>query len=254
MIVGDGQIPKLALRDVHQSYGDNKVLRGIDLEVNEHEVVCMIGSSGCGKSTLLRCVDLLTPIDSGVISFDGVDITAKGTDASAVRRRIGIVFQAFNLFPHMTILDNVTLGSRKALGIPRDEANEQAEELLDRFGLVEQIHAYPNRVSGGQKQRAAIARALMGSPEILLLDEVTSALDPELVGDVLAVIRDLADRGLTMVLATHEMGFAREAANRVCFLHEGRVLEEGTPGELFESPQQPRTQRFLARVKEAGRL
>lgn len=245
---------KLALENVHQSYGDNQVLKGIDLEVNEHEVVCMIGSSGCGKSTLLRCVDLLTPIDSGVICFDGVDVTAKGTDASAVRRRIGIVFQSFNLFPHMNLLDNVTLGSRKALGIPRADAEEQGTELLSRFGLGDQIHTYPNRVSGGQKQRAAIARALMGDPEILLLDEVTSALDPELVGDVLAVIRDLAERGLTMVLATHEMGFARDAANRVCFLHEGRVLEEGTPEELLGSPQEPRTQRFLARVKQAGRL
>ncbi|MEN8113508.1 MAG: amino acid ABC transporter ATP-binding protein [Actinomycetota bacterium] len=252
--MGDGHTPKLALRNVHQSYGDNKVLKGIDLEVNEHEVVCMIGSSGCGKSTLLRCVDLLTPIDSGVIAFDGVDITVKGTDTSAIRRRIGIVFQAFNLFPHMTILDNVTLGSRKALGIPRTDAEEQGAELLDRFGLADQMHSFPNRVSGGQKQRAAIARALMGNPEILLLDEVTSALDPELVGDVLAVIRDLAERGLTMVLATHEMGFAREAANRVCFLHQGAVLEEGTPGELFESPQEERTQRFLTRVRQAGRL
>ncbi len=252
--MGDERAPKLILENVHQSYGDNEVLKGINLEVNEHEVVCMIGSSGCGKSTLLRCVDLLTPIDSGVISFDGVNITAKGTDASAVRRRIGIVFQAFNLFPQMTILDNVTLGSRKALGTPRADAEAQAADLLDRFGLADQMHAFPNRVSGGQKQRAAIARALMGSPEILLLDEVTSALDPELVGDVLLVIRDLAERGLTMVLATHEMGFAREAANRVCFLHDGRVLEEGTPKELFESPQEPRTQQFLARVKEAGRL
>jgi len=252
--MSDRGTPKLALEDVCQSYGENQVLSGIDLTVNEHEVVCMIGSSGCGKSTLLRCVDLLTPIDSGVIRLDGVDITAKGTDASAVRRRIGIVFQSFNLFPHMTILDNITLGSRKALGIPRADAEEEAKELLDRFGLGEQRDTYPNRVSGGQKQRAAIARALMGDPEILLLDEVTSALDPELVGDVLAVILDLAERGLTMVLATHEMGFAREAANRVCFLHEGGVLEEGTPEELFESPQQPRTQRFLARVKQAGRL
>ncbi len=252
--MNDTRTPKLALEGVHQSYGEIQVLKGMDLEVNEHEVVCMIGSSGCGKSTLLRCVDLLTPIDAGAIRFDGVDITAKGTDASAVRRRIGIVFQAFNLFPHMTILDNVTLGSRKALGVSRADADEQATELLDRFGLGDQIDTYPNRVSGGQKQRAAIARALMGEPEILLLDEVTSALDPELVGEVLSVIRDLAERGLTMVLATHEMGFARDAANRVCFLDEGRVLEAGTPEELFGSPQQPRTQQFLTRVKQAGRL
>jgi len=245
---------KLVLEDVHKAYGDNKVLKGMSLEVREHEVVCMIGSSGCGKSTLLRCVDLLTPIDSGSIRFDGEDITRKGTDTNAVRRRIGIVFQQFNLFPHMTVLDNITLGPRKALAMSRTDAEDQAIELLDRFGLREQADAYPNRISGGQKQRAAIARALMGEPEILLLDEVTSALDPELVGEVLSVIRNLADRGLTMVLATHEMGFARDAAHRVCFLHEGRVLESGRPSELFSAPQHARTQQFLTRVKQAGRL
>lgn len=246
--------PKLELADVHKSYGDKVVLDGIDLSVNEHEVVCLIGPSGCGKSTILRCIDLLDPIDGGEIRLDGQTITAKGVDANAIRRRIGIVFQSFNLFPHMTVLDNVTLGPRRALGMGRKEAEERAGALLDRFGLGDKLDEFPNRISGGQNQRAAIVRALMGEPRILLLDEVTSALDPELVGEVLAVIRELASGGLTMVLATHEMGFARDVANRVCFLHEGRVLEAGPPAELFGSPQQPRTQQFLARVIEAGRL
>lgn len=246
--------PKLELVDVHKSYGDKRVLNGMDLAVDEHEVVCLIGPSGCGKSTLLRCVDLLDPIDAGSVHLDGVDITAKGVDANAVRRRIGIVFQSFNLFPHMSVLDNVTLGPRRALGMDRDEAEGRASEMLHRFGLGDKMDEYPNRISGGQSQRAAIVRALMGDPEILLLDEVTSALDPELVGEVLSVIRDLADRGLTMVLATHEMGFARDVANRVCFLNEGQVLEQGPPAELFSAPTQPRTQQFLQRVIEAGRL
>lgn len=246
--------PKLALDGVHKSYGDKRVLNGIDLVVDEHEVVCLIGPSGCGKSTLLRCVDLLDPIDRGAILLDGDDITARGVDANAVRRRIGIVFQSFNLFPHMSVLDNVTLGPRRALGTDKTTAESQAVELLERFGLGDKVHEYPNRISGGQNQRAAIVRALMGDPEILLLDEVTSALDPELVGEVLSVIRDLAAQGLTMVLATHEMGFARDVANRVCFLHEGRVLEQAPPAELFGNPEQPRTQQFLARVIEAGRL
>ena len=246
--------PKLTLNGVHKSYGDKSVLNGIDLDVHDHEVVCLIGPSGCGKSTLLRCVDLLDPIDAGSIELDGQDITAKGVDQNEIRRRIGIVFQSFNLFPHMTVLDNVTLGPRRALGIDKVEAEAQAMELLERFGLGDKASAYPNVISGGQNQRAAIVRALMGDPEILLLDEVTSALDPELVGEVLSVIRDLAARGLTMVLATHEMGFARDVANRVCFLHEGRVLEHAAPAELFTNPQQERTQQFLARVTEAGRL
>ena len=246
--------PKLQLSGVHKSYGDKIVLNGIDLTVDEHEVVCLIGPSGCGKSTLLRCVDLLDPIDAGRILLDGSDISARGVDANEVRRRIGIVFQSFNLFPHMSVLDNVTLGPRRALGTDKGEAEARAIELLERFGLGDKVHEYPNRISGGQNQRAAIVRALMGDPEILLLDEVTSALDPELVGEVLAVIRDLADRGLTMVLATHEMGFARDVANRVCFLNEGQVLEEGPPAQLFSSPTQPRTQQFLERVIQAGRL
>ena len=245
---------KLELDGVHKAFGDKAVLRGIDLTVDEHEVVCLIGPSGCGKSTLLRCVDLLDRIDAGAIRLDGVDITAKGVDANEVRRRISIVFQSFNLFPHMSVLDNATLGPRRALGMDRREAESRARELLERFGLSDKADEYPNRISGGQNQRAAIVRALMGGPEILLLDEVTSALDPELVGEVLAVIRDLASRGLTMVLATHEMGFARDVANRVCFLHDGRVLESGPPAELFASPQEDRTRQFLARVIEAGRL
>jgi polar amino acid transport system ATP-binding protein len=246
--------PKLELRGVHKAYGDKPVLNGIDLTVDEHEVVCLIGPSGCGKSTLLRCVDLLDPIDAGKILLDGDDISARGVDANDIRRRIGIVFQSFNLFPHMTVLDNVTLGPRRAQGVEKRDAETRAVELLERFGLGDKVHEYPNRISGGQNQRAAIVRALMGDPEILLLDEVTSALDPELVGEVLAVIRDLADRGLTMVLATHEMGFARDVANRVCFLDGGQVLEQGPPNALFTSPQQPRTQQFLQRVIEAGRL
>ena len=245
---------KLALAHVHTAYGDKVVLDGMTVSVDEHQVVCLIGPSGCGKSTLLRCVDLLDPIDGGTITLDGVDITAKGIDTNAVRRRIGIVFQSYNLFPHMSVLDNVTLGARRAQKRPRREAEEQARELLDRFGLGDKAEEFPNRISGGQNQRAAIVRALMSDPEILLLDEVTSALDPELVGEVLGVIRELAERGLTMVLATHEMGFARDVADRVCFLNEGRVLEEAPPAELFGSPQEERTQQFLARVTEAGRL
>jgi polar amino acid transport system ATP-binding protein len=245
---------KLEIDGVHKSYGDKVVLDGITLAVDEHEVVCLIGPSGCGKSTLLRCVDLLDPIDAGAVRLDGQDITARGTDTNAVRRRIGIVFQSYNLFPHLSVLDNLTLGPRRAHGVDRKTAEAKAHDLLDRFGLGDKAREYPNRISGGQNQRAAIVRALMSDPEILLLDEVTSALDPELVGEVLGVIRELAGRGLTMILATHEMGFARDVADRVCFLHEGRVLEEAPPAELFSNPQQPRTQQFLQRVNEAGRL
>jgi polar amino acid transport system ATP-binding protein len=246
--------PKLELRDVHKSFGDKPVLQGLDLTVNEHEVVCLIGPSGCGKSTILRCIDLLDPIDSGSILLDGQNITGPRVNANQVRRRIGIVFQSFNLFPHMNVLDNVTLGPRRAHGTPRREAEARAVELLERFGLGDKADAYPNRMSGGQNQRAAIVRALMVEPEVLLLDEVTSALDPELVGEVLGVIRELRDEGLTMVLATHEMGFARDVANQVVFLHEGRVLEAAPPSELFDQPQHPRTQQFLHRVTAAGRL
>ena len=249
-----GARPKLELDGVSKAYGDTVVLDGIDLAVAEHEVVCLIGPSGCGKSTLLRCADLLDPIDSGSIRLDGEEITAKGVDQNAIRRRIGIVFQSYNLFPHMTVLDNVTLGPRRAGGLARRDAEDAAMELLERFGLGDKAREYPNKISGGQNQRAAIVRAIVSDPEILLLDEVTSALDPELVGEVLGVIRELADRGLTMVLATHEMGFARDVANRVAFLDRGRVLEASAPSEMFTSPREPRTQAFLERVTEAGRL
>jgi polar amino acid transport system ATP-binding protein len=245
---------KLVLDDVHKSYGDKPVLNGTDVVVDEHEVICLIGPSGCGKSTLLRCVDLLDPIDAGAILLDDEEITGRGVDTNSVRRRIGIVFQAYNLFPHMSVLDNVTLGPRRAHGVSRSEAETRAMDLLDRFGLADKAKDYPNRISGGQNQRAAIVRALMSEPEILLLDEVTSALDPELVGEVLGVIRELADRGMTMVLATHEMGFARDVANRVCFLNEGVVLEAAPPAELFSEPRHERTRQFLKRVTEAGRL
>ena len=247
-------VPKLVMDRVDKWFGPKQVLDRFDLAVGEHEVVCLIGPSGCGKSTVLRCIDLLEPIDAGAIRFDGVDVTGPGTRANDVRRRIGIVFQAFNLFPHLTVLDNVTLGARRAQRLGRREAEERARELLARFDLADKAGDYPNRLSGGQNQRAAIVRALMTEPELLLLDEVTSALDPELVGEVLSVIRDLAERGMTMILATHEMGFARDVANRVCFLDRGRVLESGPPAELFSDPQEPRTRRFLARVVEAGRL
>ena len=244
----------LRLEDVHKSFGKIEVLRGIDLEVAEHEVVCLIGASGSGKSTLLRCVNLLEPIDSGRIFVDGSEITARGIDVNSVRRGIGIVFQAFNLFPHMSVLDNVTLGPRKALGESTAEAEERAKQLLDRFGLADKAAEYPDRLSGGQQQRAAIVRALAMRPQLLLLDEVTSALDPELVGEVLDVIRELATGGMTMAIATHEMAFAREIAGQVCFLDEGVILEQGSPEQIFSSPVQPRTQQFLDRIIRAGRL
>jgi polar amino acid transport system ATP-binding protein len=244
----------LALENVHKSFGEHEVLKGIDLAVEEHEVVCLIGASGSGKSTLLRCVNLLEPIDEGRIVVDGREVTAPGVDVNAVRRGIGIVFQAFNLFPHMTVLANVTLGPRKALKLPRKEAEQEALELLDRFGLAGRRDDYPDRLSGGQQQRVAILRALAMRPKLMLLDEVTSALDPELVGEVLALVRELAEGGMTMVVATHEMAFAREVANRVCFLDAGRILESGPPAEIFSAPKEPRTQQFLARIVAAGRL
>jgi len=245
---------KLELEGVRKSYGDREVLTGVDLRVNEHEVACLIGPSGCGKSTVLRCIDLLDPIDGGHIRLDGVSITDRGVRSNEIRRRIGIVFQSFNLFAHMNVLDNVTLGPRRALGVDRAMAEKRAVEMLERFGLGDKVRDFPNRLSGGQQQRAAIVRALMSDPELLLLDEVTSALDPELVGEVLGVIRDLADQGMTMVLATHEMGFAREVADQVLFMHEGRVLEAEAPATLFENPREERTQQFLQRVRAAGRL
>jgi len=244
----------LKLENVHKSFGDHEVLRGIDLDVAEHEVVCLIGASGSGKSTLLRCVNLLEPLDAGRIWLGDEEITRRGVDVNAVRQRIGIVFQAFNLFPHMTVLRNVTLAPRDVLKLPRAEAEARALDLLRRFGLESRRDEYPDRLSGGQQQRVAIVRALAMRPELMLLDEVTSALDPELVAEVLNVIRELAEGGMTMVIATHEMSFARDIANRVCFLEDGQILEEGPPNEIFASPREPRTQQFLERIIEAGRL
>ena len=244
----------LLLEGVRKSFGELEVLRGIDLTLAEHEVVCLIGASGSGKSTLLRCVNLLEPIDSGRIVVHGTEVTGNSVSVNRVRRGIGIVFQAFNLFPHMTVLRNVTLAPRKTLGLSRPEAERQATELLERFGLADKRGEYPDRLSGGQQQRVAIVRALAMKPELMLLDEVTSALDPELVGEVLGVIRGLAEEGMTMLIATHEMGFARDIASRVCFLEEGVILEQGTPEQIFTEPREPRTQEFLRRIVEAGRL
>ena len=244
----------LSVQNAHKSFGANYVLRGIDLEVAKHEVICLIGASGSGKSTLLKCVNLLEPVDAGRIVVAGKEITAEDVNVNDIRRRIGIVFQAFNLFPHMTVLANITLGPQRALGIKRSEAEERATELLDRFGLSDKRDEYPDRLSGGQQQRVAIVRALAMRPELMLLDEVTSALDPELVAEVLNLIRELAEGGMTMLIATHEMGFARDIANRVCFLDGGTIAEEGPPQEMLERPRHPRTQQFLRRIIEAGRL
>jgi polar amino acid transport system ATP-binding protein len=244
----------LAVEGLYKSFGRTEVLRGIDLSVAEHEVVCLIGASGSGKSTLLRCVNLLEPIDSGRIVVNGEEITARGVDVNRVRRGIGIVFQAFNLFPHMSVLDNVTLGPRRALGQPRGEAEAEARELLTRFGLADKVDDYPDRLSGGQQQRVAIVRALATRPRLMLLDEITSALDPELVAEVLEVVRGLAREGMTMVIATHEMGFARDIANRICFLDGGVILEQGPPDQIFTAPREGRTQQFLARIIAAGRM
>jgi polar amino acid transport system ATP-binding protein len=244
----------ILIEGLHKSFGPNEVLSGIDLSVAAHEVICLIGASGSGKSTLLRCVNLLEPIDSGSIRLLGQDVTAPGVDANRVRRQVGIVFQSFNLFPHMTVLRNVTLAPAKALRMPRADADALATELLARFGLADKRNEYPDRLSGGQQQRVAIVRALAMQPQIMLLDEVTSALDPELVAEVLDVIRELAAGGMTMLIATHEMGFARDVANRVCFLEEGRIIEAAPPAELFSDPKDERTRRFLRRIVEAGRM
>ena len=246
--------PALEISELWKSFGELRVLRGIDLTVAEHEVVCLIGSSGSGKSTLLRCINLLEPIDGGRISVEGEEITAPGVDVNRIRRRIGIVFQSFNLFPHMSVIRNVTLAPRKVGGLSSGRADAEATDLLERFGLADKRNEYPDRLSGGQQQRVAIVRALAMKPDLLLLDEITSALDPELVAEVLNVIRELARGGMTMVIATHEMGFARDIASRVCFLDQGVVLEQGTPAEIFGNPRQPRTQQFLQRITEAGRL
>ncbi len=244
----------LEVEGLRKSFGGLEVLHGIDLAVREHEVVCLIGASGSGKSTLLRCINLLEPVNAGVIRLAGQQISGGRANVNRVRREIGIVFQAYNLFPHMTVLRNITLGPVKALGLPRAEARQRAQELLDRFGLLDKQDEYPDRLSGGQQQRVAILRALAMRPRLLLLDEITSALDPVLVAEVLTTIRELAGQGMTMVIATHEMGFARDVAGRVCFLEGGRILEEGTPAQIFTDPRQPETRRFLARVVEAGRL
>jgi polar amino acid transport system ATP-binding protein len=252
--VSDRAGAALVLEGIRKSFGPDEVLKGIDLSVAPHEVVCLIGASGSGKSTLLRCTNLVEPIDAGRVVVEGDEITAAGVNADRVRRRIGIVYQSLNLFPHMTVLRNITLAPREALKMDRKTAEDHAVSLLDRFGLADRRNEYPDRLSGGQQQRVAIVRALAMRPSIMLLDEVTSALDPELVAEVLSVIRELAHEGMTMLIATHEMGFARDIADRVCFLEEGRILEQGPPGKIFSSPENPRTARFLRRIIEAGRL
>ena len=244
-------VPVLELRGVTKAYGDAEVLRGIDLEVHEHRAVALIGASGSGKSTLLRCIDLLEEIDDGDVLLDGEVVTDPAVDPTTVRRRLGVVFQAFNLFPHMSVLDNVALGPIRAQGVPADQARAAGRELLARFGLGGREDERPDRLSGGQQQRVAIVRALATRPRALLLDEITSALDPELVGEVLAVVRELKVEGMTMVIATHEMEFAREVADEVGFVHEGRVLERGAPDDVLSRPQQPETQRFLRRLLAA---
>jgi polar amino acid transport system ATP-binding protein len=242
------------IEGVRKSFGQNEVLRGVDLEVEEHEVVCLIGASGSGKSTLLRCINLIEPVDAGRIVLEGDEITRRGVDVNRVRRRIGIVFQAFNLFPHMTVMRNVTLAPQAVLGQSRADAEARGRELLARFGLADKARDYPDRLSGGQQQRVAIVRALAMDPDLMLLDEVTSALDPELVAEVLEVIRELAAGGMTMLIATHEMAFARDIADRVCFLDGGVILEQGPPAQIFSSPREPRTQQFLERIVAAGRM
>jgi polar amino acid transport system ATP-binding protein len=251
MSVPMGEVPDVSVlrtENLRKTYGGKVVLRDIDLEVEEHDVVCLIGSSGSGKSTLLRCLDLLEDIDDGAIFFEGRDISDPRVDARAVRRRMGIVFQAYNLFPHLSVLDNLTLAPRKVHGVDRSTAETRAQRLLEGFGLADKVHEHPDRLSGGQQQRVAMARAMATNPALLLLDEVTAALDPELTGEVLEIIKQLAFDGTTMVLATHEMTFARDVATKVCFLHDGAILEQGPPAEIFEDPREERTRQFLRRV------
>src|SRR5215207_1975822 len=240
----------LELEGVHKRFGTNQVLTGVD----EHDVVCLIGPSGCGKSTLLRCINALEEIDGGAIRIDGEQASGRGVDLDGLRQDVGIVFQAFNLFPHMTVLDNVTLAPRKVLGLPRKQADDRALTLLARIGLDDKARDFPDRLSGGQQQRVAIVRALAMQPRLLLLDEITSALDPELVSEVLNIVRELASEGMTMLIATHEMAFAREVSSKVCFLDEGVICEEGPPDQIFGDPQNERTRIFLKRIIEAGRL
>jgi polar amino acid transport system ATP-binding protein len=244
----------VSISGLTKRFGENEVLRQVDLTIDLHNVVCLIGASGSGKSTLLRCLNLLEPVDGGTIVIDGQNVTNGKVDVNALRRRIGIVFQAFNLFPHMTVMQNITLAPRKANGLSKHEAEAKACELLERIGLVDKADEFPDRLSGGQQQRVAIVRALAMDPKLMLLDEITSALDPQLVADVLDLVSELADSGMTMVIATHEMSFAREVADKVCFLDAGSILEEGPPNEIFSSPREPRTRAFLARVLEAGRM
>lgn len=244
----------LEIRDVEKEFGPVRVLRGINLNVDEHQVVCLIGPSGCGKSTLLRCINGLEPIQGGEIRLMDDRVSGPGVDVNRLRRDVGIVFQSFNLFPHMSVLENVTLAPVKVLKLSRDEAEARAMALLRRIGLEAKAREYPDRLSGGQQQRVAIVRALAMEPKLLLLDEITSALDPELVSEVLNIVRDLACQSMTMLLATHEMGFAREVASKVCFLHEGVVHEEGPPARIFSEPREERTRAFLKRIIEAGRL
>jgi polar amino acid transport system ATP-binding protein len=244
----------IELVDIHKRFGANEVLKGVDLTVDEHEVVCLIGPSGCGKSTLLRCVNGLEPIQGGEVRIDGHRVSGRGVDVNALRQDVGIVFQSFNLFPHMSVMENVTLAPRKVLGLRSVDADERAHDLLFRIGLWDKRKEYPDRLSGGQQQRVAIVRALAMQPRVMLLDEITSALDPELVSEVLALVRELAREGMTMIIATHEMGFARDVANQVVFLWEGRIEERGTPDQIFRNPEKHRTQVFLRSIVEAGRL
>jgi polar amino acid transport system ATP-binding protein len=244
----------IRIENLHKSFGVTKVLQGVDLTVEDHDVVCLIGASGSGKSTLLRCINLLEPIDAGRIVIEGQEITAPGVDVNRIRQGIGIVFQSFNLFPHMSVLDNVVLAPTRVLQLSRSDARDRAMELLARFGLGARSGDYPDRLSGGQQQRVAIVRALAMDPDVLLLDEVTSALDPVLVAEVLDAIRELAARGMTMVIATHEMGFARDVAQRVSFLHDGMILEQDAPERIFSEPSEPETRRFLERIVAAGRM
>jgi polar amino acid transport system ATP-binding protein len=243
----------VSIKGLTKRFGHNEVLRDVDLTIDLHNVVCLIGASGSGKSTLLRCLNLLEPVDAGTIVFDGETVTNGKVDVNALRRRIGIVFQSFNLFPHMTVMQNIVLAPRKTQGLSKHEAETKARELLGRIGLLEKADEYPDRLSGGQQQRVAIVRALAMDPKLMLLDEITSALDPQLVADVLNLVGELAESGMTMVIATHEMSFAREVADKVCFLDAGSILEEGPPSEIFSSPREERTRAFLARVLEAGR-
>jgi polar amino acid transport system ATP-binding protein len=252
MAEGDGHF--LELRGVEKRFGDNLVLRGIDMDVGEHHVVSLIGGSGSGKSTLLRCINALEPVDAGTIRVEGKLISGPGVDVDAHRRDVGIVFQSFNLFPHMTVLQNITLAPRQVLKLSKKDADQRADELLERFGLVAKRQDYPDSLSGGQQQRVAIVRALAMQPRLLLLDEITSALDPELVAEVLSIVRELAHEGMTMLLATHEMSFAREVSNMVCFLDQGLICEQGAPERIFTEPTNPRTQAFLKRIIAAGRL